>query len=169
MMFKSSLSKYAAVASMLGLMACSGGQQSQPNMSDKHKHHATGRTTVKTYEPKVFDEVSGGPSLTDIHLTETFSGDIEGDGVVHVVQEARADRFASFVGIERVRGSIGGKNGTFLLQVRGSVVGKEMGAEWFVIPGSGTGELRGLRGDGGFKAELGQHGTIWLDYSPNQN
>jgi hypothetical protein len=31
-------------------------------------------------------------------------------------------------------------------------------------PGSGTGELRGLRGDGGFKAELGQHGTIWLDY-----
>jgi hypothetical protein len=32
------------------------------------------------------------------------------------------------------------------------------------VPGSGTGELRGLLGDGGFKAELGQHGTIWLDY-----
>jgi hypothetical protein len=69
---------------------------------------------------------------------------------------------ASFVGIERVGGSIGGKKGTFLLQVRGTVVGREMGAEWFVIPGSGTVELRGLRGE--VKAELGHHGTIWLDY-----
>jgi len=34
----------------------------------------------------------------------------------------------------------------------------------FVVPSSGTGELHGLRGDGGFKAEIGQHGTIWLDY-----
>jgi len=55
------------------------------NMSDKHKRHATGRTRVNTYEPKVFDEVPGGPSVKDIHVTETFSGDVEGDGVVHVV------------------------------------------------------------------------------------
>jgi hypothetical protein len=133
-------------------------------MSDKHKHHATGRTAVKKYEPKVFDEVPGGPSITDVHVTETFSGDIEGQGVVHVVQAARPDGSASFVGIERVRGSIGSKKGSFLLQVGGTVAGKEMRAEWFVMPGSGTGELRGLRGDGGFEAELGQHGTIWLDY-----
>jgi hypothetical protein len=133
-------------------------------MSDKHKHHATGRTAVKTYEPKLFDELPGGPSLVDIHVTETFSGDIEGDGFVHVVQAARPDGSASFVGIERVRGSIGGKKGSFLLQVGGTVASREMRAEWFVMPGSGTGELRGLRGDGGFKAELGQHGTIWLDY-----
>jgi len=133
-------------------------------MSEKQKRHATGRTAVKMYEPKVFDEVPGGPSVTDIHVTETFSGDIEGDGVVHVVQAARPGGSATFVGIERVRGSIGVKKGSFLLDVRGTVIGKEMGAEWFVIPGSGTGELRGLRGDGGFKAEPGQHGTIWLDY-----
>jgi hypothetical protein len=31
-------------------------------------------------------------------------------------------------------------------------------------PGSGTDELLGLRGDGGFTAEIGRHGTIWLDY-----
>ena len=138
-------------------------------MSDKHKHRATGRTAVKTYEPKVFDEVPGGPSLADIHVTETFSGDIEGDGAVRVIQAARPDGSASFVGIERVRGSIAGKEGSFLLQVGGTVAGKEMRAEWFVMPGSGTGELRGLRGDGGFKAELGHHGTIWLDYDFEAN
>jgi len=42
---------------------------------------------------------------------------------------------------------------------------KEMHAQWFVLDGSGTGELAGLRGDGGFEAQLGQHGSVWLDYS----
>jgi Protein of unknown function (DUF3224) len=130
----------------------------------EHKRHATGRIAVKTYEPKVFDEMSGGPSVSDIHVTETFSGDIEGDGVVHFVQAAGPDGSASFVGIERVRGSIDGKKGSFLLQDRGTVVGKDVAGEWFVIPGSGTGDLRGLRGEGGFKAQLGQHAAIWLDY-----
>jgi hypothetical protein len=39
-----------------------------------------------------------------------------------------------------------------------------MHAEWSVVPGSGTDELAGFRGDGGFTAEIGQHGTLWLDY-----
>ena len=138
-------------------------------MSDTDKRHAKGRIAVAGYEPKAFDEVPGGPTLSDIHVTETFSGDIEGEGVVHFVQAARPDGSASFVGIERVRGSIGGKKGTFLLQDQGTLVGKEVNGQWFVIPGSGTGELRGLRGEGGFKAELGQHANIWLDYDFETN
>jgi hypothetical protein len=133
-------------------------------MSDRHQVHAVGRTTVKTYQPTVFDEVPGAPTLSDVRLTETFTGDIAGEGVAHVVQSARADGAGSFAGIERVRGSIGGKQGTFLLQVHGTVVAKQMKAEWFVVPDSGSGELKGLRGEGGFTAELGQHGEIWLDY-----
>jgi hypothetical protein len=36
--------------------------------------------------------------------------------------------------------------------------------DWFVVPGSGTGELAGLRGEGGFEAALGEHASITLDY-----
>jgi uncharacterized protein DUF3224 len=133
-------------------------------MADAYKLHAAGKTTVRTYQPAAFDEVPGAPTLSDVRATETFSGDIEGEGVVHVVQAAGADGAARFAGIERVRGSIGGKKGTFLLQVHGTVAGKEMNAEWFVVHGSGTGELKGLRGEGRFKAEAGQHGAIWLNY-----
>lgn len=39
-----------------------------------------------------------------------------------------------------------------------------MNGEWFVIPASGTGELTGLRGEGGFVPELGQNAAITLDY-----
>jgi hypothetical protein len=133
-------------------------------MSAKQKLRAKGKIAVKTYEPTVFDEAPGGPTLSEIRVTETFSGDIEGEGVVRFVQAARADGSASFVGIERVRGSVHGKSGTFLLQDHGTLAGKQVKGEWFVVPGSGTGELAGLRGEGGFEAELGQHATIWLDY-----
>jgi Protein of unknown function (DUF3224) len=128
------------------------------------KTHATGRIDVKTYEPQPYEEVDGGPNLVEIHVTETFSGDIEGEGVVRFLQAVREDGSASFVGIERVTGSIAGRPGSFLLQDAGTLEGSTVKGDWFVIPGSGTGELAGLRGEGGFEAELGQHAAITLDY-----
>ena len=133
-------------------------------MTEKHQQRATGKTHVTRYLPAAFDQPGDGPMLVDVQLTETFTGDIEGEGIGRVIQAARKDGSATFAGIERVRGSMAGRHGTFLLQVHGTVVRKEMHAEWSVVPGSGTGELTGLRGDGGFTAQLGQHGTIWLDY-----
>jgi hypothetical protein len=132
-------------------------------MTDEKKQRATGRTDVKTYVPTPFDEIADGPSLVEVQLTETFSGDIEGESTVRVIQAAR-DGSISFVGLQRVRGSVGGRRGSFLLQPSGTVIGKETKADWFVVPGSGTGDLKGLRGEGGFKAQLGEHGSFWLDY-----
>lgn len=129
-------------------------------MNDLNRTHATGRIEVKTYEPRPYEEPSDGPQLVEIHVTETFVGDVEDEGVVRFLQAARADGSASFVGIERVDGRIGGRRGTFLLQDAGSTVS----GEWFVIPGSGTGELAGLRGEGAFTAELGQGASITLDH-----
>jgi hypothetical protein len=133
-------------------------------MQEKSKNRAEGHIEVNTYDPAIFDESADGPVLTDIHVTETFSGDFQGKGIVHFVQAAFPDGSASFVGIERFRGSLKGKTGSFLLQDRGTLVGQEVTGEWFVVPGSGTGGLIGLRGDGGFRATLGQHAAIWLDY-----
>lgn len=128
------------------------------------KHRATGHTEVRTFEPKAYDEIADGPSLSENRVSETFAGDIEGEGTVRVIQAARNDGSGTFVGIERVRGAVGGRQGSFLLQISGTDVGQERRAEWFVIPGSGTGELTGLRGDGGFTAQRGERGSIWLDY-----
>src|SRR5579859_5170596 len=126
-------------------------------MTTKKNGRADGRIEVKTYEPKEYEgSADGGPKLVEIHVTETFSGDIQGEGKVRFLQAARADGSASFVGIERVTGSLAGRKGSFLLQDSGTLVGETVSGEWFVIPGSGTGELRGLCGEGGFKAKLGE-------------
>ena len=120
--------------------------------------------TVREYEPSAYDESAEGPVLTRIHVAESFSGDISGDGVVEFLQAARADGSASFVGIERVTGTVAGRNGTFLLQDAGTVQDNIVSGDWFVIPGSGTGELAGLRGEGGFRANLGEGAQVHLDY-----
>jgi len=130
----------------------------------EQRTRATAVITVHKYEPSAYDEPAAGPALTRIHVEESFSGDITGDGVVEFLQAAGADGSASFVGIERVTGQIGGRQGTFLLQDAGTVAGNIVSGDWFVIPRSGTGQLAGLRGEGRFRANLGAGAQVHLDY-----
>jgi hypothetical protein len=126
------------------------------------KTHASGQIEVKTYEPTAYD--TAAPKLNELHVTESFTGDITGDGAARMLQAQRADGSASFVAIERVTGTIGGKRGTFLLQDAGTLTGNKVAGTWFVVPRSGTEELANLRGEGTFDATLGQHASYTLDY-----
>ena len=132
--------------------------------SDQKNTRADAVITVHDYQPAAYDESAEGPALTRIHVEESFSGDIAGDGVAEFLQAARADGWASFAGIERVTGTVAGRAGTFLLQDAGTVQDNIVSGEWFVIPGSGTGELAGLRGTGGFSANLGEGAQAHLRY-----
>jgi Protein of unknown function (DUF3224) len=131
---------------------------------NQERRRAVGTITVRTYEPTPCDQPAQGPVLSRIHVEEEFSDDIEGAGVVEFLQAQVSEDAASFVGLERVSGSVGGRSGTFLLQDQGMLRGTTVAGDWFVVPGSGTGELAGLRGEGGFNAELGQGADITLDY-----
>src|ERR1041385_7593870 len=59
----------------------------------------------------------------------------------------RDDHSASLASVQRFRGKLGGRPGTFVLQGQEVVENGKIKAAWFVVPGSGTGELRGLRGE----------------------
>ena len=120
--------------------------------------------TVRKYEPIAYDEPKEGPTLTKIHVEESFTGDIEAEGVAEFLQALKVDGSGSFVGIERVTGEMAGRKGTFLLQDAGTIEGKIVKGDWFVVPGSGTGQLAGLRGEGGFRAKLGEAAQVHLDY-----
>jgi hypothetical protein len=129
-----------------------------------HKTHATGRIEADTFEANTYDGLAGGPDLVEIQVTELFSGDVNGHGSARYLQALREDSSGSFVGIERVKGRIGDRNGSFLLQATGTQQGKTLHGQWFVVPGSGTSDLAGLRGEGGFTADLGQGASMALDY-----
>jgi len=85
-----------------------------------------------------------GPAPVRIHVEEGFSGDIEAQGVAEFLQITFGDDQASFVGVERVTGSIRGRSGTFVLQDAGTLNGTTVSGTWFMVPGSGNGDLRGF-------------------------
>lgn len=133
-------------------------------ITNQQSTRATATITVGVYEPVIYEEPVDGPTLSRIHVEETFSGDIDATGVVEFLQAASRDGSASFVGIELVTGTLAGRRGSFLLQDSGTVEGNVVNGTWFVVPGSATGELAGLRGEGGFQADLGEGASVYLEY-----
>ena len=120
------------------------------------KNNANGRFAIKTWDEKPYSEGEGLPKLTRASVSKTFTGDIEGEGQVEYLMMYRNDGSATFVGLERVVGRIGGKTGSFVLQRIGVFENGQAKESYSVIPGSATGELQGLQGNG--SSALG-HGT----------
>lgn len=125
--------------------------------------HANAQITVQNSEAKPYDQTSS-PALVEIHLNETFAGDIDGKSPVRALQVIRDDKSAHQVSMQRFSGTLGGRQGTFVLQGSEIVEKGKIKATWFVVPGSGTGGLTGLRGEGGFEGEFGKGSDGWLDY-----
>ena len=120
------------------------------------KKTANSRFAIKTWDEKPYSEGPDQPRLTRATVTKTFTGDIDGDGHVEYLMMYRGDGSATFVGLERIVGRMGDKSGSFVLQRLGVFEGGLAKESYSVIPGSGTGDLQGLRGDG--SSAVG-HGT----------
>src|SRR5262245_43798467 len=128
------------------------------------KKTATARFTIKSWNENPYSEGQDLPKLTRASVTKAFTGDLEGEGHVEYLMVYRSDGSATFVGLERIVGRFRGKAGTFVLERTGQFEGGQAKESYAVVPGSGTGELRNLRGDG--RSSLG-HGTEYpftLDY-----
>ena len=125
--------------------------------------HAEAKITVQSSEAKPYDQTAG-PALMEIRLRETFTGDIDGEGTVRALQILREDLSAGFVSVERFCGKLGGRQGTFVLQGPGIVQNGKIKATWSVVPGSGTHDLSGLRGEGGFEGDVEKGSDGTLDY-----
>ena len=126
--------------------------------------HATGKFTLDSWQEDSYAEIGDGGKLARASVKQTFSGAIEGEGSVEWLMAYRADQTARFVGLQHVTGRLDGRSGDFVLETTGSFDGSTAEGEWSVVPDSGTGELRGLRGRGGFSAPHGPEASVTLDY-----
>ena len=127
---------------------------------------ATGGYETKEWNEQTYEELAGEPKLTRVSATNIFQGDLAAESHVEYLMVYPSDNYCSFTGLERVTGRLGGRTGSFVLQQRGTYEDGAITTEWFVVPGSATGELHGLRGTGGFVWD-GVHGVptpYTLDY-----
>jgi hypothetical protein len=71
---------------------------------------------------------------------------------------------AGYVAIEVVTGTLAGKHGSFALQHSGTMDQNGLKMSVTVVPGSGTGELKGIAGTFAIHVENGQH-SYDLEYT----
>jgi hypothetical protein len=123
--------------------------------------HATGTFDIDTWQEEPYDEAEGA-TLRRAHVTKTFHGDVHGRSTVEVLTAHAQEGSAAYVALERLDVRVHGRAGTFVLLHTGSGTRDQRSASWTVVPDSGTGDLRGIRGaaqiiigpDGGHTFEL---------------
>ncbi|RCG20842.1 DUF3224 domain-containing protein [Streptomyces diacarni] len=119
------------------------------------------RTTSATFTPVSWDEkevrATEGPRLARASVVNDYAGGIEAGGsaceyaLVYVTEKTGV-----FSGMEVLTGAVDGREGTFVVRQSGTF--DEDGTircTFDVAPGSATGALTGLTGDGSYEVRLG--------------
>ena len=119
---------------------------------------------IKSWDERPWDVREGLPKLTLASVRKSYRGDIDGEGVVEYVMAYREDGSASYVGLERIVGRIGRRSGSFVMQGIGKYEGGVAALDLTVVPGSGTGELRGISGKSNWSAGHGKEYPFSLEY-----
>lgn len=130
------------------------------------KTTATADFQITNWDEQPYAEFDGPEKLTRAIVTQTYTGDLTGESRADsLMYYGPTDAPVSYVGLERFTCTVGGRTGTFVAQSHGTYADGVASTTWFVVPGSGTGELTGLRGDGGYDAKGGEPAVrVRFDY-----
>lgn len=104
------------------------------------------------------------PRLAHATVVNAFSGGVEAEATVCDYTIAYDTAVTgTFAGLELVTGRVDGRSGAFVLEERGRFADDgTVHCTFEVVEGSGTGELAGLRGTGGFTY---RHGDTKVPYT----
>ena len=106
----------------------------------------------KSWEQRPYAAAEQAPELTAASGVDVYHGDIEGEGHWRGLTIAGPDGNGDLVSLQRMICVVGGRSGTFVLRISGTFNGTDSRANWEVVPGSGTDELRDISGTGGFQS-----------------
>jgi len=124
-------------------------------------HHARGTFTVSV-KPLTSPPAEG---LGRFSIDKEIHGDLEATtkGEMYSGGDPKQGA-AGYVAIEVVAGTLAGKHGSFALQHSAAMDRNGLKMTVIVVPGSGTGELKGIEGTFTIQIENGQH-SYDLEYS----
>jgi hypothetical protein len=118
---------------------------------------ASGTFEVKVI-PQPVEQNIGDPTVGRLSIDKQFQGDLEATSkgqMLAVGTDVKGS--AGYVAMERVAGTLHGRNGTFALQHTGTMTRGTPQLSVTVVPDSGTGQLLGLTGKMDIKIENGKH------------
>ena len=120
---------------------------------------------IQKWDEKPYHEGPGEMKLTRAMVAKSFQGDIQGESSNESLMVYPTANSASFVGLERVTGRLGDRSGSFVLLHTGTYADGVARSSYSVVPGTGTGDLAGLRGQGAFSTGHAEEVPMTLEYS----
>jgi hypothetical protein len=127
-------------------------------------HRATGPFDVKL-DPLPAYNVEEGAKLGRMSLDKQFHGDLEATSrgeMLSAMTDVKGS--AAYVAIERVTGTLHGRQGSFVLQHNATMTRGVPYLNIIVVPDSGSGELAGLSGSMNIVIADGKH-SYEFDYA----
>jgi hypothetical protein len=111
-------------------------------------------------------EVTTGVDVGVSTMEKRFEGDVEGRSATLFTSAFDASAgVGTYVAMESFEGSLDGRTGTFNFAHAATTTGSDRTDAFFVIvPGSGTGELTGIRGRGDLVVDAEGTHRIWFEY-----
>lgn len=148
---------YLAVA-LFGLLIAAGVMfAGKAKAQEAIVHHATGTFEV-TMAPADAEVVEAGLGLSRYGLSKTFEGGITAVSSGQMLTGGPpGDTTGTYIALERVVGTLDGREGAFLLAHRGDMSPEGYTLSITVVPNSGTGALVGLSGDFALTIDDGKH------------
>ncbi len=118
-----------------------------PQKAKIMKDTAKGTFDIKV-TPLAAEENVGDATIGRLSLAKTFFGDLVGvsSGQMLGSQSEEVAGSGGYVAMERFTGTLKGRKGSFTLQHIGTMEGGNFDLNVMVVPGSGTGELKGIAG-----------------------
>jgi len=103
-------------------------------------------------------DLGDGVEAGHFRFDKTFTGPLEATSVVHMLAVGSPQSgSAGYVAVERVKGTLDGRNGTFFFQHTGVMDRGNATLALSVVPDSGTDALAGLHGKMAIDIVDGQH------------
>lgn len=128
------------------------------------RHRATAVFKNTSHEQSPIANAGDGPALSRIHIERELTGDLAGQTTAELQAcQAAPDRF-SYVGTDRFAGRVKERSGTFVFQHGGIHEKGALHPFGYVVPGSGTGQLKGLVGEIKISVTPAGEHTLELNY-----
>jgi hypothetical protein len=124
--------------------------------------NASAPFTNDRYDEEPYAEADG-VELSRVHISRTFTGDLEGESTAELMI-AKSEGGGGYLGHDRVTGVLDGKSGGFVFQHTGIMGPAGISNTGMIVPGTGTGELEGITGEGTMLADEEGNHTFTLTY-----
>ncbi|KAA9153670.1 DUF3224 domain-containing protein [Microbacterium lushaniae] len=128
-----------------------------------------------TFQVQDYESVEWSPEITTglptghAHIRKAFTGALSGRAIAQFSYSYDGEsNTGTFVALESIEATLDGRQGSFNMvhssTVQGGAVGPSRSDYLRIVPGSGTGALRGISGGGALWVESDGTHRIRLDY-----